>query len=500
MQVICISRGSQSRGAEFAERLAAKLGYECVSREQLLEEATNSRIPIGKLETAIIKPHIFSERLALESEHYKALATSILCQKALERDIVYHGRTGHLLLPGIDHILKIRVVSDFEYRLQHVVREMDISRAKAKRYIEQVDEDRRRWVKKFYNVDWDVFTLYDLVLNLSQMSADNAATAACAMADLPEFRATPASLSALRDLYLASRARLRLAVDPRTSRFSVKVRASNQVVYVTYLSQEISNPELILEALRNLEGAKEIVCTRAQTNILWIQEDFSQSETSYGQVLSLANTWDAAVELIKMIPGSESEEVAATPAQPTDSQETWRETGIIEEEGETESPELADVSKVYENLINDGRAGGKRVVQGTQNRLLTTIDRSVKYRLVIFDNVFVSKGTEARKRLRQEWTNSLSDALKTPVVTIQEIVAQYQFGVKQAMKMFLYAALITVTFLIVFNYAEEILTFLTQEGFTHRALAAACITAFVPLFAFTYGNVVHLLLKLIKLD
>jgi Cytidylate kinase-like family len=98
MQIICVSKGSQSRGEDFAKKLSEKLGYACIGREQILEEATARRIPIGKLETAIIKPGIFSEQLARELEHYKALATSILCEKALKGNIVYHGRTGHLLL------------------------------------------------------------------------------------------------------------------------------------------------------------------------------------------------------------------------------------------------------------------------------------------------------------------------------------------------------------------------------------------------------------------
>ena len=158
MQIISISRGSQNFGLEFARALANKLGYECVSREDLLEEATRQRIPIGKLETAIVKPHVRTEKLAAELEHYKALVTSILCEKALDHDIVYHGRTGHLLLPGIDHILRIRVVSDFEQRISTVMEKLSLSRKKAKQYIEAVEEDRRKWVRQFYNVDWDVFT------------------------------------------------------------------------------------------------------------------------------------------------------------------------------------------------------------------------------------------------------------------------------------------------------------------------------------------------------
>jgi len=500
MQIVCISRGSQSRGAEFAQKLAAKLGYECVSREQLLDEAIRARIPIGKLETAIIKPHIFSEQLALEVEHYKALATSILCEKALKNNIVYHGRTGHLLLPGVGHILKIRVVSDSEYRLQHVMRELGLPREKARRYVDQIDDDRRRWVKKFYNVDWDVYTLYDLVLNLSQVSADNAATAVCSLAQLPEFQATPASVNELTDLALATKARLSLARDPRTNRASIKTRANDRIVYTTYLSQEIDNPEIILDVLKDLKEAREIVCTRAQTNILWIQEAFDPADSSYDHVLSLANTWDAAVEVVRMSPEGEPEDVTAAKPPAAPGTETWRETGIIDEEDETGAPDVGDMSKIYENLINDGRAGGKRIVEGTRNKLLSAIDRSVKYRLIIFDKVFLSKTAATQKRMRQEWSNALSDSLKTPVVTVDEIVSQYQFGARQAMQMSLYAALTLAIVVAVFHFSNEILSFLAREEFTWRLISTVCIVVFVPLFAFTYSTVTRLFLKMIKLD
>jgi hypothetical protein len=33
MQIIAISRGSQSYGEQFAKKLAAKLGYLCIGRE-----------------------------------------------------------------------------------------------------------------------------------------------------------------------------------------------------------------------------------------------------------------------------------------------------------------------------------------------------------------------------------------------------------------------------------------------------------------------------------
>lgn len=500
MQIICISRGSQSRGVEFAERLAAKLGYECVSREDLLEAATQAKIPIGRLETAIIKPHIFSERLALELEQYKALVTSTLCERALEKDIVYHGRTGNLLLPGVGHILKIRVVSDMEYRIQRVMTDLRLPRDKAKRYIVQIDDDRRRWVRRFYNVEWDVFTLYDMVLNLSQMSVDNAATAACSLAELPEFKATPAAVNTLRDLHLAAQARLLLGRDPRTNRAAIKIRSNNRVLHATYIGHEIRHPEVIVEVLQKLTNVRDIVCTEAATNILWIQEDFSKAQESYEQVMSVANAWDAAVEIIKMVPGDASEMVSTQADDTAVTSETWRETGIIAEGEDVGGKDPQDVANIYENLVKDGRVGGKRIIRGTQKTLLSAIDPSMRYRLIVFDNMFLEKGEAVRKRLSQEWSNLLADSLKSPVVNVCEIAIHYRFGIRQLLTMVGCAILTALLVFIALQYSEPILEFLSRDGLAARITSTAIICAIVPVFAFLYSNVTRLFLKMVKLD
>jgi cytidylate kinase len=500
MQIISISRGSQNLGLDFAHVLSDKLGFECVSREDLLEEATHQGIPIGKLETAIVKPHIFSERLALELEHYKALATSILCEKALDHNIVYHGRTGHLLLPGIENVLRIRVVSDMEQRIAAVMNRLNLPRRKAQQYIEAVEEDRRRWIRKFYNVEWDVFTLYDLVLNLSQVSAGNAATAVCTMVQLPEFQPTPASTTALRDLLLAANARLMLLRDERTHDTHVKVMASRGTVYVTYSFMQADKIAVMREVLEQLPEARQVVFTKAQTNLLWIQEAFDVDERSYANVLSLANTWDAAVQVIRLTPEDEltrwpvKEEIAKRGL------ERWRQTGIIDDSEEEREKEPDDLSQIYERLISSGRAGGKRITEGTLKSLLKTIDRSAQYRLIVLDNICLSKSKETRTRLMQEWSNTLSDSFKTPVVSLSEIQKQYRFGKKQTAQI-LFAAVATALMLFaIFKFDTQIIAFLQHEGTFWRSLATACVVVFVPTFAFIYGTVTSLFLRLIKLD
>jgi cytidylate kinase len=500
MQIVCISRGSQSRGAEFAVKLAAKLGFECISREQILEEASRRGIPIGKIETAIIKPYISSERLALDLEHYKALATSIICEKALNNNIVYHGRTGHLLLTGIDHVLKLRVVADMEHRIETVMRDLNLPRKKAVQYIELVDDDRRKWVRKFYNSDWDVFTLYDFIINLSQMNTDNATSAVCRFAELPEFQPTPASVKALKNLYLASKARLELAGDERTDDLNVKVRANQGVVYVTYPFSQADKAQLITEVLKPLKDIKEIVCTQAQTSLVWIQEKFDIDDASYQKVLSLANMWNAAVELIKVSREAPSDAAAVTSEKNNKPKVSWRETGGIDSEEEVTETVPEDISAIYEKLINDGKAVGKQVVPYSERTLLGVLGEQKRYRLIILNNVFLDKGEAARKRLQQEWTNMIFNTTKTPVMTLAELEAQYHFGRRQFTRMLLNAAITALLIFLIFHFDREIISFLSQEGLKWRVISTVCIVLFVPLFAVFYSTVTGLFLKLIKLD
>ena len=45
MAIVAISRGSYSRGKEVAERVAERLGYQCISREVIIEASREFNIP-----------------------------------------------------------------------------------------------------------------------------------------------------------------------------------------------------------------------------------------------------------------------------------------------------------------------------------------------------------------------------------------------------------------------------------------------------------------------
>ena len=128
------------------------------------------------------------------------------------------------------------------------------------------------------------------------------------------------------------------------------------------------------------------------------------------------------------------------------------------------------------------------------------IDRSIKYRLIVLDNIFLSKGEAAQIRLQQELSNAISDTLKIPVVNMKEIASRYHFGGKQAIRMAFFGLLTALIIFLVFNFDSPILSMLSREGLRWRIIAATAVFLFVPTFAFIYGTFASLLLKMIKLD
>lgn len=504
MQIICISRGSFGYGKQLAEKLAAKLGYDCVSREELTDRATDHGIPVGKLEAAIIKRQPLSEALAIEVDRLQAFITAELCERATKNGVVYHGRTGHLILPGISNVLRIRAIADMEERIDMTMQRMNLTRDKAKQYNEQVDEDRRRWVRTLYNVDWEDPSHYDITINSSHMSLENSATALVQMAQLPDFQETPASRIALRDILLTARCRLAIGKDERTHEVKVSVRADKGNVSVTYLPRQAKQAEAIPEVLKEVDGVQSIICTVATTNILYIQEKFDDKSEAMNHVIEVAEKWNAAVELIRLADVSEKP-VNGTAEESISELGTASRAengGILDDtpEVEAETGETYGLPEALNRLVQTGRAGTTNTVYGGPKQLMKSLSRTENYSLIVIGDVYLAKGDAVKKRMKRDLIGSLNDHLHIPVISTDDLKSQYLFGAKQLAETAIYAGIAAMFYTLIFTNQEAILGFLTKEGTAHRMLAAALVVIFVPIGAYIYGSFTHNILKLIKME
>lgn len=229
MAIITISRGSYSQGKEVAETVATRLGYECISRDVLLDASKRFDIPEVKLIRAIHDAPTLLERMGHDRSAYMAYIRSALTWRVREDNVVYHGLAGHILLQGVSHVLKVRIIADIENRAAAEAAREGISLEKARELLVKDDQERRRWSHSLYGKDpWDCH-LYDLVLHVKKLSTDDVVRFICQVADLPQFHATKASQQKMEDLALACR--IKAAIMDVDKEAGVTCEYGNLIVY-----------------------------------------------------------------------------------------------------------------------------------------------------------------------------------------------------------------------------------------------------------------------------
>jgi pyruvate, water dikinase len=227
MPAITISRGSYSRGKEVAEIVARKLGYQCISRDILLEASSEYNIPEIKLVRAIHDaPSIFRGRQA--KEKYITYIRAALLEYLRQDNVVYHGLAGHFFVSGISHVLKVRILADIDDRVREEMQREGIHREEALRLIKKDDEHRRSWSRELYGIDTADASLYDLVIHVRNLTTEDAAELIIQTARLPQFTPTAQSRKALDDLALAAKVKAAL-IDIR---FDMEVRADGDAVFI----------------------------------------------------------------------------------------------------------------------------------------------------------------------------------------------------------------------------------------------------------------------------
>lgn len=232
MSVITISRGSFSGGKILAECLARRLGYRCVDRDVIVERAAAYGVSQDDLREAMEKPPGFLDRFQHKRYLYLALMQASLAEEVRTGRAIYHGLAGHLLLKGGQPILRTRIVAPIERRIQMLQERLNYSRRDAIAYILKVDEDRRKWTRFLYGVDWEDPSLYDLVLNLEYVDMEEACRVIAAVVLGPHFEFTADSQRRMDDLALGSRVRADLAINQSTSDLELEVVAHDGTVAI----------------------------------------------------------------------------------------------------------------------------------------------------------------------------------------------------------------------------------------------------------------------------
>lgn len=246
-----------SRGETIATQLAAKLGYECLSREVLLEASKEFNIPEVKLVRAIHDAPSVLDRFTYGKEKYIAYIQAAVLKHVRKDNVVYHGLAGHFFLQNISHALKVRIIADLEDRVQREMAREGISRKEALRILKSDDEERKKWSRHLYGIDTADPNLYDLVIHIGRIKVEDAVEIIMDTVRLPQFQTTLASQRTLENMALAAEVKAVLVgVKP-----DIEASAEEGVVYIQTKAAESQESALMRDLERiakGVAGVKEV--------------------------------------------------------------------------------------------------------------------------------------------------------------------------------------------------------------------------------------------------
>jgi hyperosmotically inducible protein len=244
-----------------AEALAERLNYPCISREMVIEDAAKEfDVPEDQINTVMVEKPGFWSQDSIKCIAYANFVRVALLKRAQENAMVFHGYGGHLLLSGASRVLRARIIAGMDYRIKVAMEKHNLDRRKVIAMIEELDNNRIKWVKTVLGLKWGEPSLYDVIFNLDRISISGVVDTLIQMKEMPEFKPDDDSRQELADLLLNSRIWAMLSKNKMTR--AARVRVESNKGYVT-LTGDVGSHKLldaVVETAKLVDGVEAVSC------------------------------------------------------------------------------------------------------------------------------------------------------------------------------------------------------------------------------------------------
>ena len=171
---ITISRTYGSGGKDIGKIVAKKLGIEHFGHRKLSDEVTNDYVDDEAVDYSLILKPDGSVDFEAEDKVFRAQSAAIK-RHASENSCVFIGRCADYVLRDYDNIIKIFITADTRDCMRRAMRMFELNPDDAKQLIKTMNKSRSEYYLYHTGQHRDEATNYDLSLNVSGMTPEDAA-------------------------------------------------------------------------------------------------------------------------------------------------------------------------------------------------------------------------------------------------------------------------------------------------------------------------------------
>jgi len=258
MCFITFSRKMGTNGHEIAKRVADQLGYSFYDTEAIENAAREMGFLKDVRDVDEKVPSLFERLFSHRPEMHLDRLHSVIYELASRGNAVFLGRGSHILLRAFKCALHIRVTASVEKRIQNLV-ERGFLREVAIKTIHKSDYERGAFIKFAFGLDWDNPELYEIVLNMDNLTIDLAVDTVLHIACTEEIKArSKDAMKSLEMMGLARRAEAALIeVGIASTSVSVSALEPGKIRLTGAVAVE-SNKTKAEESLKGVKGIKSI--------------------------------------------------------------------------------------------------------------------------------------------------------------------------------------------------------------------------------------------------
>ena len=197
--VVTISRQIGSGGDEIAYKVCKKLGFSFFDKAMMYNTARDIGVSdcdiadfsedsfkfkslIDRIfgrkrlvaKTYSLENNATIERILDEERCLDAIQT-VINSLAGKGRIVIVGRGGQAILKNKVNVLCVRIIAPLDIRIARIMKQYGVTREEAVKGIEENDKAISEYLQRFYAINWDDPTNYDLVISTARIDLDTAA-------------------------------------------------------------------------------------------------------------------------------------------------------------------------------------------------------------------------------------------------------------------------------------------------------------------------------------
>jgi cytidylate kinase len=167
-EIITLAAEKEGVDAELVADVERRKGF----LARLFSGLTEGQVDVGVPGSGVLVPEAV---MAPRSEHLRLLIVEAIHDMAKRGQVVIASHAASIPLAGRADVLRALVTAPFETRVKRVARDGRRGATDAARFVRDNDAGRADYFQRFYSIERELPTHYDLVINTDAWTTDEAA-------------------------------------------------------------------------------------------------------------------------------------------------------------------------------------------------------------------------------------------------------------------------------------------------------------------------------------